>query len=70
MAWQAVAAGANGLFFYSYFDIQRNPDVPFETKWAELDALAGELLRFAPLLLSDGGAAPASPAGGPATSRT
>jgi hypothetical protein len=59
MAWQAVAAGANGIFVYSYFDIQRNPDVPFEAKWEELNALAGELRRFAPLLLSDEGAAPA-----------
>ena len=29
MAWQAITRGANGIFFHLFYDIQRNPDVPF-----------------------------------------
>jgi hypothetical protein len=58
MTWLAICAGANGIFFYSYFELQRNPDVPFETMWSRLDAVADEVQAFAPELLSDGGAAP------------
>jgi hypothetical protein len=29
MAWQAVVRGANGIVFYSFFDLLRNDDMPF-----------------------------------------
>ncbi len=53
MAWQCVAAGANGLVFYSYFDLykMRERD-PFEKRWAEVCEMAGEIKRFIPVLLS------------------
>lgn len=60
MVWQAIAVGANGIFFYSYFDIQRNPDVPFETQWSHLSQVSTQVTAFAPCLLSDLGAAPAT----------
>lgn len=58
MTWQAIASGANGIFYYSYFDIQRNPDVAFAEEWRRLQEVAGEVVLFAPVLLSDAGEAP------------
>jgi hypothetical protein len=52
MAWQCITEGANGLVFYSWFDIRRNPDVPFDTQWERLRTIAEEIDRFAPILLS------------------
>ena len=59
MAWQAITRGANGIFFYSFMDIQRNPDVPFTAQWNILTAIATEIERYAKVLLSDAGEAPA-----------
>ena len=33
MAWQCICEGATGLVFYSWFDVRRNPDVPFDVQW-------------------------------------
>ncbi len=52
MAWQCICEGATGLVFYSWFDIQRNPDVPFEKQWDVLKRIAAEIDRWAPVLLS------------------
>lgn len=53
MAWQCVAAGANGLVFYSFFDLFKMQDRdPFEKRWAEVCALGEELKRFIPVMLS------------------
>lgn len=52
MAWQCLCEGATGLVFYSWFDLKRNPDVPFEQQWGELKQIAAEIDRFAPILLS------------------
>ena len=53
MAWQCVAAGANGLVFYSFFDLYKMKDRdPFEKRWADVCAMAGEIKRFIPVLLS------------------
>jgi len=53
MAWQCVAAGANGLVFYSFFDLFKMKDRdPFEKRWAEVCAMAGEIKRFIPVMLS------------------
>jgi len=65
MAWQCICEGATGLVFYSWFDVQRNPDVPFDTQWAGLQQIAAEIDRMAPVLLS-AEPVPAISAGGPA----
>ena len=55
MAWQAICAGSNGIFFFAFWDTLRDPDVPFATEWLRLSAIAAEIDRFAPVLLSDAG---------------
>jgi hypothetical protein len=52
MAWQCICEGATGLVFYSWFDLKRNPDVPFETQWQDLKKIAAEISQAAPALLS------------------
>jgi hypothetical protein len=52
MAWQCIAEGATGLIFYSWFDVKRNPDIPFNEQWAGLKRLAAEIDRMTPMLLS------------------
>jgi hypothetical protein len=52
MAWQCICEGATGLVFYSWFDLKRNPDVPFTGQWEGLKRLAAEVDRMAPILLS------------------
>ncbi|HRR33160.1 MAG TPA: hypothetical protein P5026_03605 [Kiritimatiellia bacterium] len=53
MTWQCVAAGANGLVFYSFFDLfKMNDRDPFERRWAEVCALGEEIKRYLPVLLS------------------
>ena len=59
MAWQAICRGANGIVYYSFFDIKRNDDVSFATQWEILSNVAAEIDKFSPVLLSDEGAAPA-----------
>jgi len=52
MAWQCLCEGATGLVFYSWFDLRRNPDVPFDQQWDELKRIAAEIDNLAPILLS------------------
>jgi hypothetical protein len=53
MAWQCIAAGANGLVFYSFFDLfKMNERDPFERRWADVCAMAEEIKRYIPVLLS------------------
>ena len=52
MAWQCICEGATGLVFYSWYDIKRNPDVPFDVQWNGLKRLAAEIDQMAPILLS------------------
>jgi len=52
MAWQCICEGATGLVFYSWYDLKRNPDVPFDVQWQGLKRLAAEIDRMAPILLS------------------
>jgi len=52
MAWQCIAEGATGLVFYSFYDVQRNPDVPFDVQWKGLKEIAAQIDRLAPVLLS------------------
>jgi hypothetical protein len=53
MAWQCIAGGANGLIFYSFFDLFKLPEKdPFEKRWPEVCAMAREISRYIPVLLS------------------
>ncbi|MFA6814741.1 MAG: hypothetical protein WCS73_00400 [Lentisphaeria bacterium] len=53
MAWQCIAGGANGLVFYSWFDM-RNLDKldPFDKRWKDVCIMAAEIKKFIPVLLS------------------
>ena len=52
MAWQCIAEGATGLIFYSWFDIQKDKKVPFDTQWALCKQMGAEIKRYVPALLS------------------
>jgi hypothetical protein len=52
MAWQCIAEGANGLVFYSWFDLRRDPTAPFDEQWPKVRQIAAEIGRFIPVLLS------------------
>ena len=55
MAWQCIACGANGLVFYSYFDLYKEPNgEPFARRWAEVCAVAQEVKDQIPVLLATG----------------
>ena len=53
MAWQCIAEGANGLIFYSWFDLY-TPIVAnkFENRWQEIKTVAQEISDMIPVLLS------------------
>ena len=53
MSWQCIAAGANGLVYYSFFDLLKMSDRdPFDTRWADVCAMANEIKRYLPVILS------------------
>ena len=52
MAWQCIAEGANGLVFYSWFDVRRDPTTPFEEHWPDVKQMAAEIAEMIPVLLS------------------
>ena len=52
MSWQCIAEGATGLVLYSWQDIKRNQDVPFDVQWDRLKQIAAEIDQMAPILLS------------------
>ena len=52
MAWQCIAEGADGLVFYSWFDLWRDRAHPFDQQWAKVKRVAEEVGRMAPVLLS------------------
>lgn len=63
MAWQCIASGANGLVFYSWFDLWRmNRTVdegggaivrdPFDERWRDVRVMANEIADLIPVLLS------------------
>lgn len=54
MCWQCIAAGANGLILYSWFDLWKKVNkVPFAVRWAECRRVGEEIQRYFPVLLSD-----------------
>jgi hypothetical protein len=63
MAWSCLAEGANGLIFYSWFDLWKmdQPTTvkghtparePFDERWRDVTAMAAEIRAFIPMLLS------------------
>ena len=65
MSWQCVAEGANGLIYYSFFDLQRMDKTveeggralvaePFDKRWAEVKTIAQEIADQFPILLAVG----------------
>ena len=55
MAWQCVAAGSNGLIFYSFFDVmEKEPDpVRREAIWQDMLSVVREVKKWEPVLLSE-----------------
>ncbi len=54
MCWQCIAAGANGLVLYSWYDLWKEPNgVPFAQRWAECCRVCEEIKRHIPVLLGD-----------------
>jgi hypothetical protein len=52
MAWQCITEGANGLIFYSWFDLWRDAAFPFDQRWPEVKRIAEEIQHWTPVLLS------------------
>jgi len=53
LAWQCLAGGAKGLFFYSYFDLVKlDKRTPFEKRWADVTKVAAEVKAHECHLLS------------------
>ncbi|MDD4539874.1 MAG: carbohydrate binding domain-containing protein, partial [Lentisphaeria bacterium] len=75
MAWMCVAGGANGMVFYSWFDLGRmgktiadggralRPDLvdPFDKRWDEVKQVAAELKNVEDVLLATDTALPIAP---------
>ena len=56
MTWQAIAAGANGLVYYAFFDLLERDGWRKDRVaggWEDLCAVAREVKAFEPVLLSD-----------------
>ena len=53
MSWQCIAAGANGLIYYTYGTLSRPTNkTPFEKAWADVCVAAEEVRRYIPVMLS------------------
>jgi hypothetical protein len=53
MCWQCIANGANGLVWYSFFDLKAEPHgVSFESRWADCCRVAEEIRRHEKILLA------------------
>ena len=55
MTWQCIVGGANGIIYFKYGDLLRNThgDTAFESRWADVKAVAQEVKDFEPWLLSE-----------------
>ena len=51
MTYQCLVNGANGLVFYSFFDLKRDP-LGFESRWSDVKKLGEEIKSLVPVLLS------------------
>ena len=57
MTWQAIAAGANGIIYYSFFDLLKRDKWPKERTagaWENVCKVAHEVKKFEAVLLSEG----------------
>ncbi len=52
MAWQSICEGAKGIFFYSFFDLKKDPDQPFVVQWNNLKEIAAEIYKYSQIVLS------------------
>jgi len=52
MAWQCIAEGADGLIFYSWFELRGDQQYPFPQRWEEVKEVAREVKEMTPVLLS------------------
>ncbi len=53
MGWQCIANGANGLVWYSFFDVKAEPrGVPFAERWADCCRVGEEIRRHEAILLA------------------
>ncbi len=52
MTWQCICEGADGLIYYSWFDLRKDQEFPFDERWSEVKAVAQEVADLAPVLLS------------------
>lgn len=53
MGWQCLANGANGLIWYSFFDVKSEPrGVSFASRWADCCRVAEEIRRHEEILLA------------------
>ncbi len=55
MTWQCIAEGANGLIFYSWFNIylpERNAGLDFDAFWPQFKGVVQEVKDMTPALLS------------------
>lgn len=56
MTWQAIASGANGIIYYSFFDLLKRDKWPKERTaggWESVCAVANEVKAFEPVFSSD-----------------
>ena len=53
MGWQCLANGANGLIWYSFFDVKAEPrGISFASRWADCCRIAEEIRRHEAILLA------------------
>lgn len=53
MSWQAIAEGATGLMYYSYFNMaDGSSTIPFDTLWKNLKTVGQEVKDLTPVILS------------------
>ncbi len=52
MAWQCICEGATGICFYSFFDLKRDPQTPFDVQWRRCKQVASEISDLIPVILS------------------
>jgi hypothetical protein len=52
MAWQCIAEGADGLIFYSWFELRGDEQHPFAQRWKQVKQVAREIDEMVPVLLS------------------
>ena len=67
MAWQAICGGANGIVFYSFFEMLKpnTLNLTFEQQWSHVSTVAGEIAPHTATLLGEPAPPPADPLASP-----